>query len=46
MKLFRDLLRDYRFRWGFIIFVVLVFYGCLSFFSPYDPQSTAKSRAI
>jgi peptide/nickel transport system permease protein len=37
VKLFRDLLRDYRFAWGFFIFCMLVFYASLSFFSPYDP---------
>lgn len=37
MKLFRDLLRDYRFAWGFFIFMALVAFACLSFFAPYDP---------
>lgn len=37
MKLFRDLLRDYRFAWGFFIFVALVAFAFLSFFAPYDP---------
>ena len=37
MKLFRDLLRDYRFAWGFFIFAALVAFACLSFFAPYDP---------
>jgi peptide/nickel transport system permease protein len=37
VKLFRDLLRDYRFAWGFFIFCMLVFYASLSFFCPYDP---------
>lgn len=37
MKLFRDLLRDYRFAWGFFIIVALVAFACLSFFAPYDP---------
>jgi peptide/nickel transport system permease protein len=37
MKVLKDLFRDYRFRWSFIILCVLVLYGCLSFFSPHDP---------
>ena len=37
MRLFRDLLRDYRFATGFVVLVVLVLYAGLSFFSPYDP---------
>jgi peptide/nickel transport system permease protein len=37
VKLFRDLLRDYRFAWGFFIFMALVAFACLSFFAPYDP---------
>lgn len=37
MKLFRDLLRDYRFATGFVVMVVLVLFACLSFVSPYDP---------
>lgn len=37
MKLFRDLLRDYKFAWGFWILCGLVAFACLSFFSPYDP---------
>lgn len=37
MKLFRDLLRDYRFAWGFSIMCLMVIFASLSFFSPYDP---------
>ena len=37
MKLFRDLLRDYRFATGFVVMVALVLFACLSFVSPYDP---------
>lgn len=37
MRLFRDLLRDYRFATGFVVMVVLVLFACLSFISPYDP---------
>lgn len=37
MRLFRDLLRDYRFAWGFGIMVFLLGFACLSFFCPYDP---------
>lgn len=37
MQLFKDLFRDYRFRWSFTILCILSFFACLSFFSPYDP---------
>lgn len=37
MKLFRDLLRDYRFATGFVVMAALVLFACLSFVSPYDP---------
>ena len=37
MKVFRDLLRDYRFFGGFWILVLMVAFASLSFFSPYDP---------
>lgn len=37
MKLFKDLLRDYKFFWGFWILSMLVAFSCLSFFAPYDP---------
>lgn len=41
MKILKDLFRDYRFSWSFIILCILLFYGCLSFFSPYDPTRWA-----
>lgn len=37
MKIFRDLLRDYRFFCGFWILVIMLIYASLSIFSPYDP---------
>jgi len=37
MNTLKDLFKDYRFRWSFIILVILVFYACLSYFSPYNP---------
>ncbi len=37
MKLFQDLLRDYKFAWGFSVLCLLVIFASLSFFSPYDP---------
>lgn len=37
MKLFKDLLRDYKFAWGFWIMCMMVAFACLSFFAPYDP---------
>ncbi len=37
MKVFRDLLRDYRFFWGFWVLVMMLAFAGLSFFSPYDP---------
>ena len=37
MKLFKDLLRDFKFFWGFWILCMLVAFSCLSFFAPYDP---------
>ena len=37
MKVLRDLFRDYRFTASFIILCILLAYGALSFFSPYDP---------
>ncbi len=37
MKLFGDLLRDYRFAAGFGALCVLVIFAILSLFSPYDP---------
>ena len=38
MNILKDLFKDYRFRWSFIILVSLVFYACLSFFAPNDPE--------
>jgi peptide/nickel transport system permease protein len=37
MKTFRDLFKDYRFRFSFTVLVVIVILAFLSFFSPYDP---------
>jgi len=37
MKVFRDLFRDYRFAFSFIVLVIIVILACLSIFSPYDP---------
>ena len=37
MRFFRDLLKDYRFVFSFIVLVVIVTMALLSFFSPYDP---------
>ncbi len=37
MKIFRDLFKDYRFSFSFIVLVVIVIMALLSFFSPYDP---------
>lgn len=37
MKLFGDLLRDYRFAAGFGALCILVFFSVLSLFSPFDP---------
>jgi len=38
VKLFRDLLRDYRFAFAFGVLCILVAFALLSFFSPYDPS--------
>ncbi|GIV75075.1 MULTISPECIES: ABC transporter permease [Caldilinea] len=38
MKLFRDLLRDYRFAFAFGVLCILMVFALLSFFSPYDPS--------
>lgn len=38
MKLFRDLLRDYRFAFAFGVLCILTVFALLSFFSPYDPS--------
>lgn len=37
MKVFRDLFRDYRFRFSFGVLVIILTLAFLSFFSPYDP---------
>lgn len=37
MKIFRDLLRDYRFTVSFTVLLFIVTMALLSFFSPYDP---------
>lgn len=37
MKTFRDLIRDYRFCFSFIVLVIILILAILSFFSPYDP---------
>jgi peptide/nickel transport system permease protein len=37
MKILRDLFKDYRFIFSFIILMIIVILAFLSFFSPYDP---------
>jgi peptide/nickel transport system permease protein len=37
MKLLKDLLRDYRFAFSFIVLVIIVVMALMSFFSPFDP---------
>jgi peptide/nickel transport system permease protein len=37
VKTFRDLIRDYRFCFSFIVLVIILILAILSFFSPYDP---------
>src|SRR5215208_574508 len=37
MKILRDLFKDYRFTFSFIVLVVIVILALLSAFSPYDP---------
>ena len=37
MKTLRDLFKDYRFTFSFIVLVVIVTMALLSFFSPFDP---------
>jgi peptide/nickel transport system permease protein len=37
VKVFRDLFRDYRFAFSFIVLVIIVILALLSIFSPYDP---------
>jgi peptide/nickel transport system permease protein len=43
MKVLKDLFRDYRFLFSFIILCLLLIYSSLSFFSPYDPTIWATS---
>lgn len=37
MKILRDLFKDYRFGFSFIVLMIIVIMAILSFFSPYDP---------
>ncbi len=37
MKAIRDLFKDYRFTFSFIVLMIIVVMALLSFFSPYDP---------
>src|SRR3954468_2663753 len=37
MKLLKDLFKDYRFTFSFIVLVIILIMALLSFFSPYDP---------
>jgi peptide/nickel transport system permease protein len=37
MKIFRDLFKDYRFSFSFIVLVIILSLALLSNFSPYDP---------
>src|SRR5947207_14429870 len=37
MKVLKDLFKDYRFTFSFIVMVVIVILAFLSIFSPYDP---------
>ena len=37
MKTLRDLFRDYRFCFSFIVLVIILILAFLSIFSPYDP---------
>ena len=37
MKILRDLFKDYRFCFSFIVLVIILILAFLSFFSPYDP---------
>ncbi len=37
MKILKDLFKDYRFSFSFIVLVIIVIMALLSFFSPYDP---------
>ncbi|MBX3062687.1 MAG: ABC transporter permease [Anaerolineae bacterium] len=37
MTVFRDLFKDYRFSFSFIVLMIILILAVLSFFSPYDP---------
>jgi peptide/nickel transport system permease protein len=37
MKTLKDLFRDYRFGFSFVVFVIILSMAVLSFFSPFDP---------
>jgi peptide/nickel transport system permease protein len=37
MRVLKDLFRDYRFSFSFVVFVIILSMAVLSFFSPYDP---------
>ncbi len=37
MNVFKDLIRDYRFAFSFIVLVIILILALLSFFSPFDP---------
>jgi peptide/nickel transport system permease protein len=37
MKTLRDLFKDYRFTFSFVVLVIIAIMALLSFFSPYDP---------
>ncbi|AIY87253.1 MULTISPECIES: ABC transporter permease [unclassified Thermotoga] len=43
MQVLKDLLRDTRFRFGFIVFLVLLTLSILSFFSPYDSSQWSQA---
>ena len=38
MKILKDLFRDYRFSFSFVVLMVILIMAILSFFSPYDPS--------
>ena len=46
MKLLRDLFKDYRFTFSFIVLVIILIMALLSFFSPYDPTLWGVVRKI
>ncbi len=37
MKILKDLFKDYRFTFSFVVLVIIVIMALFSFFSPYDP---------